>query len=1572
MACSLTEFRDRKIKESLALVYNAKALAYRQSSPNSIVITPSSKSQIKTVDQAYNTAMAMEQKIAKQFGEHYNFKTYGKWTTIRRGHNSVTLEVNIPPNLLNAYRIRQLKKETPYYNTETAKVEEVQKGQLSFFDIGVPNAIDQINYKVVYDYKVDMLKKVKRAIQNERANKVHDNTHITTISAKIRSLQKTEKKLEEDIVALGGKNLSLAQLSSIVENDLKVIDSLLADLSLENIHTAQRMLNFYQGISDDKFGAKNEFLVAGLAFDEKNKSVLSQDVKNILDLIKIKVSDRESELNAGKREYLKKLIDNSSQVQEYIDKTGEEIDIDELLKPLKDIDVMSTYTLTIDKQYISKDSLLAQLIKIEYELKRTEEKSKVAKMIERLDAANKSIIRKLPKIPFNISWFNKSSSESDYSIFYQKNSIGSKTGKLITKFSGKWDRLLQNTLNNIDKRRKKAYALADKAERGNALNKINADRFAWYNAHTDFIDITLLPEIVNDVNFSTDLAGFDTTGSDKYKTDLIAKIGQNYYDKIVKEQVALLRDYKSWMYETIIEDLQRYNVKTPMELPLTALNSLKVKILVNNPFEVLKSKKENQGGRVSFENDNTSIQYQSLMNYNSFIPKEQIETYNNNTGATQLVNSDYYNEDFKTIEQDSDLYEFWESLEESLSYINMTLADAEKQLVHGSILSMQKSFLDILLNPDGASRVNKRVQLSSWLKQGLKSQFESARVDKDSNDFDEINKSQFKSTESEVEKVIRLTILKVQRETGFKGEDVVNLDVPLSNEAELYKVLAKELGSPDTAQGLKAIIPFPNPNNKNIYVKDLIKMFAEGEVAKTQTSNLPVLVRAYLEMTAEYKAQRDSQPTLEIVKEFYDEIKREGTNRSFKNWAINKMRSNKEKKEIGSDRVNAKIRMDNWYNKNIKGLSDVSTAGFVTVTYTDYEKDLIKELNYKLQNANLTEAEKEEIHAEIEIIGKNITLTNVYNAIINSFAIFKGLAYSLKSTITNRFQGFTQGMVHAGRYYSEENFYKANGFVFYRGLSKLPGNSSYKEEVKKVKLLVNLLNIIQDATNEMDRARRSSGVSSGVRQVISPYYATEYVEWNNQVPQILAMLGDKTIKDVNGIEYPIFDGTGLPAYEIKDGKLKLKPEFADLENEHTKDNLSTWENVSSKEAGAIKLYMSEVISIANGDYSKSGVTLIKKYAVGKTVMLFKSWLPNYVWARIAYKQDNLILGKKGINGIYTSHRTSTALVTAGTLGFLAAGPVGTLIAGAAAIGVSRFIAKKMDRETGGLFSDLLAVKEMSIFARAIVQKMIALPVNGFSGKQRIGSADLSSIAVSKEDEQNLQSIVGEISILLTLVLFKILWKSALGGGDDDEPKTFGNGQPNPYYTNNARTEKEKTMYFILENQISGMINELESFQNPISFTVDTYNSNIAIKTFTNIVKLPATLAGIFNGTDTIKSGVTAGQSKAGNLGKDLFLPSFVKQLGFEKSAQRDFNSTEYIDTMFDTDYKTERSEIKGQRTEYKLEQIENLKEDYNYDNLSAEEQKLTLDIIEKQVNQGIEVEHPYPARFSYDENQKKQ
>ena len=154
--------------------------------------------------------------------------------------------------------------------------------------------------------------------------------------------------------------------------------------------------------------------------------------------------------------------------------------------------------------------------------------------------------------------------------------------------------------------------------------------------------------------------------------------------------------------------------------------------------------------------------------------------------------------------------------------------------------------------------------------------------------------------------------------------------------------------------------------------------------------------------------------------------------------------------------------------------------------------------------------------------------------------------------------------------------------------------------------------------------------------------------------------------------------------------------------------------------------------------------------------------------------------------------------------------------------------------------------------------------------------------------------------------------------------------------------------------------------------MDTYNSNIAIKTFTNIAKLPATLAGIFNDTDTIESGVTAGQSKSGNLGKDLFLPSFVKQLGFEKSAQRDFNSTEYVDKLFDTDYKIDRETIKADRVDYRIKAIESLKQDYDYENLSAEEQILTLDLIEKQVNRELEVEHPYPVRLSYDEQQKKQ
>lgn len=198
--------------------------------------------------------------------------------------------------------------------------------------------------------------------------------------------------------------------------------------------------------------------------------------------------------------------------------------------------------------------------------------------------------------------------------------------------------------------------------------------------------------------------------------------------------------------------------------------------------------------------------------------------------------------------------------------------------------------------------------------------------------------------------------------------------------------------------------------------------------------------------------------------------------------------------------------------------------------------------------------------------------------------------------------------------------------------------------------------ILQDATNELDRASRSTGATR-VLDVLKPFGLTQYVEWHNQVPQILSILMDIDIKDDSGNVTKVFSGSDFPAFDITDGRVSLKPEF------NTPENQETWVNMNSQQANGIKDRAATTIALLNGDYSKLGSTYVKKYFLGRFFMTFKTWLPNQIGLRFGENQKNLALGLDNFDGAYTGALKSKQTSVAGTAGILALGIMGGLTTG---------------------------------------------------------------------------------------------------------------------------------------------------------------------------------------------------------------------------------------------------------------------------------------------------------------------
>jgi hypothetical protein len=526
-------------------------------------------------------------------------------------------------------------------------------------------------------------------------------------------------------------------------------------------------------------------------------------------------------------------------------------------------------------------------------------------------------------------------------------------------------------------------------------------------------------------------------------------------------------------------------------------------------------------------------------------------------------------------------------------------------------------------------------------------------------------------------------------------------------------------------------------------------------------------------------------------------------------------------------------------------------------------------------------------------------------------------------------------------------------------------------------LLIEKLNTLQDATNELDRAKRDSGIR-GKTKMLNPYYLIEYTEWHNQVPQILSVLTGQTITDKNGNSVSIFDGNGFPAFNIQKGQLILKPEF------DTDANRATWVDFSNQESSDLKTKISQTIATLNGDYSKTGGTFVKNSAVGRTLMMFKTWLPKQIMLRFGLNQTDLATGIKDYDGAYTGGLKSNKTRTA------SAAALGVVVATTATMGLGLAFAIPMGLGLVGYTTwnnykarkdgeNLQTMKQLSVAGKALLRKGLGLPINTLLGKNLIKDQDFSSLNLTDNEKQNFQFIVNELTGLLYLTLMKVIMKSMSGDGEDDEPKTI-NGQPNPYYGKERPSETEKAFYNIMENTITKLIGDATLLMNPNETFKTMFHPAGAESWFKKVEAVSDGLTRMLTtGEDTLASGPNAGKSKTGESLKNMSMPGIFNEwtqgdfgsFGFAKQMEKDMDPGEAMDAWFKSDYAKDRKDVKAERAGKKEELTDYWQKEFDYNSLD-EQQKLQIDpIITKIINQELSAEMPTDIRINYDENQKK-
>ena len=1585
MACNIDEIINDSLDEVRTIIQgDAGSITVKD---NYAIFEHGAKWKIKTRNQAVKAAESKQKAIEKWATAKFGKAFAQGWTNLASAQD-VILDFSFPGNLKKAYNTK-LGNDVQAKEFETRAIEANENdvdGDIMPMDnmanISTPVTQD------VDDIDITHYIKAKKNIITEMDHKLADlydkqrKDKSNKIQEEISRVKLLKGKMEDQLRQIEASINPVDDLFDLFEEDIQTINILLEGDKppIANLYEAQNLLAYLDNITNYSNQNKaNQLIIKG------DKSAISQELKDRLHVVSKQLGDIDDKIYKSKQAYLMDIIRDSPKLKSLYEENQIEEIRDMLVKDgeYKDISYISMLFMPLGKKFKGDDSLLAQMIRSELDTKRAASKNLAGKLIGKLTKQTPDVRTYLKSLGYTVSFKNMERiglGTTSFELFKQLDEFGNKSGNFVKRYSDRWNKFEEAF-------RKKNGKLINAAITNNSSEEKEfafKQKFEWHDQHTNFFDISRIPELADDPELSKWKSRFNRKEADAYKQSLIDEIGEYQYNKLVEEQKDKLNAWSTEMKNVILGIY--YDAKVTNFDDLSEENRYRIKYItaVNDPFKLIDSQKANQKGKVDVLNDNSSNQHQSQMRFNSFFPKRKITDYNENSGAQEEYNPGYYDPKFDEISSHPILLEYWKLLVESAEFINMAVADGNTKLNKESIPNFKRTLLDMFFNKDVSSdQLEAYLLTNTW--QHIKDLFANKLTTIDRGD--EISKGSLaNSVASEIYKTKRLFKLKFKR----LGGDIQKGNIDLSDQnREAIQMLLSVTNSITYAELLAK-------TGMNFNADKILDSFIGNNIVEEQATDIPTIMKAYLDMASEYKARKDAHANIKIMKDLYAAIlpKKTAAQANFDKNDVMKASIERYQKRLGSNtddtglRVNAVKKIDDFYKRNILGTSNAEEWIKGGKNRTNEEKKLVKELEYEIERLadamKIAPQEKQaalelqikDIQNEIENIGAHFTLAAGYNSTVNKMAIFTGLAWNIKAGIINRYQGWFQMTINdGGKYASEGNFTVANAFINKKILAKVAPNSPYAEEIRKTRIFIRRIGVLQDATNEMDRAKNSSG-RTGLAKKLNPFYLTEYIEWHNQTPTILGIFADSFIKvdptHAGSNKYqkggvPFFDGSGFPAHDLVNGELVLKPEF------RTPENIKSWEDFDSQEYSNVITKTAAVLSVMNGDYSKTGTVLAKSFIAGKSLMMFKTWLGAQLWQRFAFHQTDIELGIKDFDGFYTgtiaSKKTNFAGSAAIVTGMFAASAVGMplILTGVittllAAKLIHNKVAIAKENRTG-----LTAIKEDAAYSvqllelsKGIMNKaamiFVNTPVALVAGKVVMKEYKYDKLNLSDQERQNLNTLITEIMITLGMLGMKAALAGLMAGDDEDEKKYLDDGKTlNPNFKSKGQKEKNKQWSNVVENQTTRMLGDMTMYYNPKGM-YDAVKFQQLDRVLSQMLKFSQ---GVLDG-DPDKMFKSASK---------MAVPGVFDRFGFGAYMDREFDNDEWIDKLFQTDLKKDSDQAEKDRKEYRTDRTEELRILYNYDQSEPQKQIYLDGLIDKRIDSEMNISLPTPWRGNYNDDQ---
>lgn len=269
-------------------------------------------------------------------------------------------------------------------------------------------------------------------------------------------------------------------------------------------------------------------------------------------------------------------------------------------------------------------------------------------------------------------------------------------------------------------------------------------------------------------------------------------------------------------------------------------------------------------------------------------------------------------------------------------------------------------------------------------------------------------------------------------------------------------------------------------------------------------------------------------------------------------------------------------------------------------TKADFAEGKIDEATFNNQRRILEQ--------ELDSLGGNIAGSRIVDSLLK-WVQLKGLGWNIKSAFGNFAFGYIANSIEAsrGRLFNEKDLARARLMLKDSVIRSWSFGAIDRGEAKKIKAIMDRLDVLKDASSELEKASRRSALNKKLRP-LKPYHLTKITEYANQTQTMVAYL----LNENNMIEDK--EGNKVPLYEAFDEEGRFDHDRFDS-NKYSKDFVAD-----------LKARIDQVIKVTHGNYDEMSPILAKKFVEGRAVIQFKTWFLESWRSRWGGVQKDHILG----------------------------------------------------------------------------------------------------------------------------------------------------------------------------------------------------------------------------------------------------------------------------------------------------------------------------------------------------------